>query len=86
MGGWVCNVFVVVVSYRAYINVWRYVVINVQIYTCVQSVEDGGGASVCGCVLAWGGEFCVCARANQEKGKMKTSQQEKMIDDDFPVL
>ena len=52
-------------------------VINVRMYTYVQIVEDGGGASVCGCVLAWRCEICVCAHANQEKGKMKTSQQTK---------
>ena len=49
-----------------------------------------GIATKCGrrwwCVLARMCAYCVCACANQEKGKMKTSQQKKMIDDDFPVL
>ena len=83
---WLCSVFVVLVAYYAYINVWRYVVVHVRMCTWLQSVEDGGGAGVCGCMLAWRCVLCVCASANQEKGKMKTSQQKKMIDDDFPVL
>ena len=50
--GWVCSVFVVMVAYCAYINVWRYVVVHVQMCTCVPSVVDGVGAGVCRCVLA----------------------------------
>ena len=57
-----------------YINVWRYVAVDIRMYTCVPSVEDGGGAGVCGFVLAQMCVLCVCACANQEKGKMKASQ------------
>ena len=47
--GWV---WMVLVAYCAYINVWRYVVVHVRMYTWLRSVQDGGGAGVCGCMLA----------------------------------
>ena len=43
---WACSVFVVLVVYCAYINVWRYVVVHVRMYTCVPTVEDCVGAGV----------------------------------------
>ena len=46
------SVLAVVVSYCVYINVWRYVEVHIRMHTCVPSVEDGGGAGVCGFVLA----------------------------------
>ena len=52
-----------------------------SIHKCVPSVEDGGGAGVCGCELAIAGMcvLCVCTYANQEKGRMKTSQQKQKM-------
>ena len=47
--GWV---WMALVAYCAYINVWRYVVVHVQMCTCVPSVVDGVGAGVFRCVLA----------------------------------
>ena len=37
--------------------------------TRVPSVEDDGGASVCGCVLAWMCVLCVCAWLAMKKEK-----------------
>ena len=45
-------------------QVWKTVVVLVCVGSCLHEYT---------CV------FCVCARANQEKGKMKTSQQKKIL-------
>ena len=53
----------------AYINAWRYVVVHVQMCTCVPSVVDGVGA-VCAGACLHECVYCVSVRLlTKKKGK-----------------